>query len=92
MSQLQRLLISALVVLALAVTVPAFAQTGGYAIESFTVAGGGGTSSGGGFTLTSAIGQPEAGTLAGGAFKLTGGFLAAAVVAGGPVYLPLVHR
>ena len=40
----------------------------------WTVDGGGGTSTGGGFTLDGTIGQPDAGTLSGGGFELRGGF------------------
>ena len=54
---------------------PAFAQP--FALESFTVDGGGGTSSGGTYSLSGTIGQPDAGTLSGGGFTLQGGFWAA---------------
>ena len=56
--------------LALAVS----AQGQNYALDWFTVDGGGGTSSGGAYTLAGTIGQPDAGTLSGGAFSLVGGF------------------
>ncbi|MGQ0604068.1 MAG: hypothetical protein ACT4QE_20495 [Anaerolineales bacterium] len=92
MSQRRRTLTCALVLLALTLTAPALAQTGGYAIESFTVDGGGGTSSGGNFTLSGAIGQPEAGALAGGAFTLTGGFWGDAFSGSVKVYLPFIQR
>ena len=36
--------------------------------------GGGGTSTGGGYTVTGTIGQPDAGTMGGGTFSLNGGF------------------
>ena len=52
--------------------VQGFAQP--FAIESFTVDGGGGTSTGGSYTVSGTIGQPDAGTLAGGGFTLQGGF------------------
>ena len=39
-----------------------------------TVDGGGGTSSGGGYTLSGTIGQPDAGALSGGGYTLLGGF------------------
>jgi hypothetical protein len=45
-----------------------------YGVDRYLFTGGGGTSSGGGYTLTSSIGQPEAGKLTGGAFTLEGGF------------------
>lgn len=52
---------------------PATAQ--GYSIDWYSIDGGGGTSSGGGYTLTGTIGQPDAGKLSGGSFELTGGFM-----------------
>jgi len=45
-----------------------------YTIDWFTIDGGGGTSSGGGYTLSGTIGQPDAGTLTGGGYVLEGGF------------------
>ena len=49
-----------------------------FSIDWYTIDGGGGTSSGGGFSLTATIGQPDAGDCAGGAFALGGGFWGAA--------------
>ena len=48
------------------------AQT--YKIDWYTIDGGGGTSSGGAYSLSGTIGQPDAGTLAGGSYLLAGGF------------------
>jgi hypothetical protein len=45
-----------------------------YALDWFTVDGGGGTCSGGAYALAGTIGQPDAGTLSGGTFSLVGGF------------------
>ena len=45
-----------------------------YAIDWFTIDGGGGTSSGGTYTVSGTIGQPDAGTLSGGSYTLQGGF------------------
>jgi len=45
-----------------------------YAIDGFTIDGGGGTRSGGTYTLSGTIGQPDAGTLSGGSYTLQGGF------------------
>jgi len=50
-------------------------------IDWYSIDGGGAFSSGGGFELNSAIGQPDAGLLSGGSFRLTGGFLAGAPAA-----------
>ncbi len=41
-----------------------------------TMDGGGGTSTGGGFTVRGTIGQPDAGRMSGGGFTVTGGFWA----------------
>jgi hypothetical protein len=51
-----------------------------YAIDWFTIDGGGGTSSGGTYTLSGTIGQPDAGTLTGGSYTLQGGFWPGLVV------------
>lgn len=51
-----------------------------YAIDWFTIDGGGGTSSGGSYTLSGTIGQADAGTLSGGNYTLRGGFWPGLVV------------
>jgi hypothetical protein len=66
-------------VLAGALLLPVLADAQ-YAIDWFTLDGGGGTSSGGSFTLTGTIGQPDAGTLSGGNYTLQGGFWPGIVV------------
>jgi hypothetical protein len=45
-----------------------------YAVDWFTIDGGGGTSTGGVFSISGTIGQPDAGKLAGGNYVLDGGF------------------
>jgi hypothetical protein len=50
-----------------------------FSIDWFTIDGGGGTSSGGNFAVTGTIGQPDTGTLTGGAYTLRGGFWGAFV-------------
>jgi len=45
-----------------------------FAIDRFTIDGGGGTSTGGIYALSGTIGQPDAGKLSGGNFTLDGGF------------------
>ena len=45
-----------------------------YSIDSFTIDGGGGTSTGGVFVVSGTIGQPDAGRLSGGSFSIDGGF------------------
>lgn len=64
-----------------------FARTQPFSLESFTVDGGGGTSSGGSYTLSGTIGQPDAGRLSGGSFMLEGGFwlgVTTVAIPGGP--------
>ncbi len=47
---------------------------GQYSMDWYTIDGGGGASSGGGYTVTGTTGQPDAGTLKGGNYTLVGGF------------------
>jgi len=58
--------------LLLLLATPAHAQT--YAIDWFTIDGGGGTSTGGVYSVSGTIGQPDAGKMSGGNFTLDGGF------------------
>jgi hypothetical protein len=53
-----------------------------YAIDWYSIDGGGGTSTGGNYSLTGTIGQPDATpmTLSGGNFSLDGGFIPGVVV------------
>ena len=62
-----------LVLTAVCVGFHAQAQTN-YAVDWFTVDGGGGASTGGVYTVTGTIGQPDAGTMSGGNYTLQGGF------------------
>lgn len=74
----------------------AAAQTAdGYALDWWTVDGGGGTGTAGGYTLTGSIGQPDAGELSGGGYTLSGGFWGVpveTVAATYEVHLPFVRR
>ena len=46
-----------------------------YSIDSFTISGGGGTSTGGAYSVTGAIGQPDASSaMTGGKYTVEGGF------------------
>jgi hypothetical protein len=45
-----------------------------FSLDWFSVDGGGGTSSGGGYSVSGTIGQPDAGVMSGGSFTLQGGF------------------
>jgi hypothetical protein len=62
------------VLLILLTLTPCLVQAQSYAITWWTVDGGGGTSTGGGYTLSGTIGQPDAGVMGGGGYTLTGGF------------------
>jgi hypothetical protein len=45
-----------------------------YAIESYTIDGGGGVSVGSSYTVAGSVGEPDAGTISGGRYTLEGGF------------------
>ena len=81
-------LLTLLLVAAAAVT----AATG-YDLSWWTVDSGGGTSSsaGGNYTLSGTIGQPDAGTMTDGSYRLEGGFWGGAA-AQYRIYLPLMLR
>ena len=61
-----------------------------YAISWWTVDDGGGASQGDPYALSGTIGQPDAGSMAGGTFTLQGGFWSG--LFDYLVYLPLVNR
>ena len=63
-----------------------------FAIDWFTIDGGGGTSTGGVFTVTGTIGQPDAGAMGGGGFALAGGFWSVFSVAPAPDNVSLSIR
>ena len=68
---------------------------GSFDLSWWTVDGGGGTSSGNGYTLNGTLGQPEAGTIAsGGGYTLAGGFWHGGVAASPElkIYLPLLTK
>lgn len=55
-----------------------------FALDWYTIDGGGGSSARGGeFQLSGTVGQPEAGLMSGGAFTLAGGFWAGVLSKGG---------
>jgi hypothetical protein len=85
------LLFSLMALLLLVAVGLASARIAGFALPWWTVDSGGGTSTGTGYKLNGTIGQPDAGPLSGGNFKLTGGFW---VIASPPpyLYLPLTLR
>jgi hypothetical protein len=65
------------------------AAPAGYAIDWWTIDGGGGMSSGGSYTLSGTIGQPDAGSASGGGYTLAGGFWEGST-GQTKVYLPIV--
>jgi hypothetical protein len=62
-------------------SVPPAEASLGFDLSWHTIDGGGGTSTGGGFTLSGTIGQPDAGAMSGGDFALVGGFWAGGAAA-----------
>ncbi len=93
---MKRILFILIVVIALVLALramPTVAQTGGtYDLTWNSIDGGGVTfATGGAYSLGGTIGQPDAGTLSGGGYTLTGGFWGA-LNTGGSTYLPLVVR
>src|SRR5258708_15100322 len=59
-----------------------------YAIDWFTIDGGGGTSTGGVYAVSGTIGQPDAGLMRGGSYSLAGGLwgvIAAVQTPGAPL-------
>lgn len=56
----------------LALAFQASAQS--FSIDWHTIDGGGGTSTGDGYSLAGSIGQPDAGSMSGGGYSLAGGF------------------
>ncbi len=76
----------------LAVSIAAAQSGGGYDLTWNSIdAGGMMFSTGGGYTLGGTIGQPDAGALSGGNYRLSGGFWNDAEgVSGYRVYLPVV--
>jgi hypothetical protein len=64
-----------------------------YAIDWFTIDGGGGASTGGVYSVTGTVGQPDAGTMSGGQYTLEGGFwsILAAVQTDGAPWLTVLR-
>jgi len=56
-----------------------------YAIDWFTIDGGGGTSTGGVYSVSGTIGQPDAGLHSGGSYTLVGGFWGVIQTRGAPL-------
>ena len=60
--------------LAFGLLLPAVGFAQPYSIDWYTIDGGGGTSSNGQYVVSGTIGQPDAGTISGGNYSVTGGF------------------
>jgi len=88
------LILLSVVVLLLTLATVAVARIAGYDLIWWTADGGGGNSAGNGYSLNGTIGQPDAGTLSGGNYRLEGGFWgrAGGAVAFQRVYLPLTVK
>lgn len=89
--------IMALILVGLLLTVLGLSvgAVGGYALNWWTVDGGGGVSSGGNFDIQGTAGQPDAGVMNGGNFTVEGGFWGGDTVippANMPVFLPLMQN
>lgn len=69
------------------------AWSSNYDISWYTIAGGGGTSSGGSYTLSGTMGQSSAGRMAGGSYSIEGGFwgLVAAIQTPGAPLLSIIR-
>jgi hypothetical protein len=87
---MKKLRILSPILFALAILVPAPVHAQVYDVDWWTFSWGGEILSGGAYTLSGSGGQPDAGTLSGGNFTLTGGFLA--VETQSYLYLPLIIR
>ena len=62
------------ILVAVAALLPVCARCQSYAIDWFTIDGGGGTSTGGVYSVSGTIGQPDAGRMTGTTYALDGGF------------------
>lgn len=65
---------------------------GSYSLSWWTVDGGGGSSSGTGYSLNGTAGQPDAGSLTGTGYQLSGGYWTGGSLANHSVFLPLIVR
>jgi hypothetical protein len=88
----RRIVLSALVLALVILVTGAALAAGGYDLNRWTVAGGGGASSGTGYSLSGAAGQPAAGELSGTGFHLSGGFWVGGGLTGSGLYLPLIIK
>jgi hypothetical protein len=88
----------AIVIVGLGLVLPSALQAQTYSIPWYTIAGGGGSSSGTNgstnYTVSGTIGQPATSTMAGGNYSITGGFwsiLSVVQISGSP-FLTITHE
>ncbi len=95
MKQIMALILVSLLLTVLGLSVGA---VGGYALDWWTVDGGGDVSSGGNFDIQGTAGQPDARVMSGGNFTIEGGFWGGTMVVTPPppvnqiVFLPLMKN
>jgi hypothetical protein len=73
----------------------ALARVEAYSVDWWTVDGGGGSSANAPYSLSGTVGQPDAGTMSGGFYSLSGGFwggVASAKQPGFKIYLPWIDK
>jgi len=82
-----------LFILTVSLLFASFADAQPFAIDWFSIDGGGGTSTGGVYAVSGTIGQPDAGVLSGGNYSLVGGFwgIVSAVQTPGAPLLNIEH-
>jgi len=85
------IILGVIALLMVGVALVSAAPLAGYAIDWWTVDGGGGSSSSGAYSLSGTIGQPDTGQLSGGGYSLSGGFWGGSV-ASFKIFLPNVNR
>ncbi len=90
--RLTRMTLLVLLIIAALFTVGVVAAQVLYDLDRWTIDGGGGTSQGGTFTLSGAIGQPDAANSQGGNFQLAGGFWAGGGQVIYQIMLPITLR
>ncbi|MEJ2354057.1 MAG: hypothetical protein P8Y03_30140 [Anaerolineales bacterium] len=86
------LIIFVVVILIAALAWAASAAPLSLSLKGWRINSGGGESTGGQFRLFSAIGQPEAGSMSGGSYALSGGFLGKASPPSMQIFLPILVK
>lgn len=87
-----RIVLVVLFTLALLLAVTAAYAQGILALPRWTIDSGGGSSAGGAFTLSGAIGQPDAAFSQGGSFTLSGGFWTGGAILTYHTFLPITVK